>query len=102
MGAENLALDTASGAQLWSKPELGALALTTGNGQVYVVNEQCAVEALGSRTGDTLWHTPDPVAGPADETVAASLALSVSASLLAVPLWTATCDPSAENPPSRD
>jgi serine/threonine protein kinase/outer membrane protein assembly factor BamB len=85
----NLALDTASGAQLWTRPDLEVLALTTGNGRLYVLNMQYAVEAMGSRTGKTIWHTPNPVPDATSYTAGSLLALSASPSLLAVPLWTA-------------
>jgi outer membrane protein assembly factor BamB len=83
-----LVLDTASGAQLWSNPDPGAWAVTTGNGRLYVLNGQYGVEALGSRTGKTIWQTPNPVPGAVGGTTELSLTLSASGSLLAVPLWT--------------
>jgi hypothetical protein len=82
-----LALDTASGVQLWITPAPKTLAFTTGAGRLYVVTTDYDIQALDSRTGKTIWHTPNPVPDAIVDT-GKVLAISVSPSLLAVSLWT--------------
>lgn len=86
-GTVNLALDPANGAQLWSNANLGALATATGKGRLYVQDTQNGVQALNSRTGKIIWHTPNPVPDIKIDT-GTTPALSVSSTLVAASLWT--------------
>lgn len=86
-GTVNLALDPASGAQLWSNSSLAALATATGKDRLYVQDNQNGVHALNSRTGKTIWHTPNPVPDVRTDT-GTTPSLSASSTLLAASLWT--------------
>lgn len=93
-GSPLLALDTTSGTQLWSSstPGLDAVGgLTFGNGRIYRLGIEHDVHALDSRTGKTIWHTPNPVPGTDYGLGTGSPGTpSVTPSVVAVPLWGTT------------